>query len=428
MRRQLILVFVAISVMVALAFVVPLAFLVRSTAADRALDSARADAAAVVPVLVSDGSRIQIESAIGATDSGRDNRMTVLSRGWTIGVDAGMSDRLEEALNAGLSATGEVDGGSEVVTAVASGPGELSAVRVFVPNEALRSGQWKAWTALAAVAVFLVSISVVVADQLARSIVRPTQTLASAANRLGAGDLEARVEPAGPPELVELAGAFNDLGSQVSSMLTRERELVAELSHRLRTPLTKLRMRLDHVNNESLATELRSDLDDITVVVNDLIAEARSSLTTESVETCDAAAVLTDRVEFWAVLAEDQQRAWTFNRRIGSLPVAMQASALAAAVDVVVENVFAHTPEGTSLVVGCSREGGHARIWVGDAGDGFDGAALARGVSGNGSTGLGLDIPRSTADDVGGSFHVGQSDLGGSEIVLLLPLALDQSV
>ena len=113
------------------------------------------------------------------------------------------------------------------------------------------------------VAGVLVALSVAVADRLARSIVRPTQRLAVAAHRLGDGALDTRVEPDGPPELVELSSAFNSLGAQVSSMLERERELVAELSHRLRTPLTKLRMRLEQVGDVSLAEELRGDLDDV---------------------------------------------------------------------------------------------------------------------------------------------------------------------
>ncbi len=100
MRRQLITVFVAISVMVAVAFVIPLGFLVRSTAEDRAIDAARADAAAIVPALVSGSTREQIESAVGATPSGRAGRLTVMtSTGWTIGPEVEVSERLDAALS-----------------------------------------------------------------------------------------------------------------------------------------------------------------------------------------------------------------------------------------------------------------------------------------------------------------------------------------
>lgn len=421
MRRQLITVFVAISAMVAVAFVIPLGFLVRSTAEDRAIDAGRSDAAALVPALVSGSPRNQIESAAGATASGQEGRLTIVtSSGWTIGPDVQMSDRLDEALSSGVSAIGSVSGGVEVVTAVASGPGELSAIRVFVPNADLRRGQMAAWAALAAVAVTLIGLSVLVADRLARSIVRPTQELAAAAHRLGDGDLSSTVDPAGPPELIELSGAFNTLGSQVSSMLERERELVAELSHRLRTPLTKLRMRIDQVDDEALAEELRDDVSDVTQVLNALIKEARSSLGGIA-ESCDAAAVVTDRVEFWSVLAEDTERPWSFDAGASPLIVPVSAAALEAAVDVLIENVFAHTEDAVPFVVGFEGLKDRVRVWVGDAGPGVTPIARTRGISGNGSTGLGLDIAHSTAEAVGGSLTFGTSTLGGSEVSLLMP-------
>ncbi|MFT7648046.1 MAG: signal transduction histidine kinase [Candidatus Poriferisodalaceae bacterium] len=421
MRRQLVVVFVAISVMIAVAFVLPLGFLVRSTAEDRAIDAGRGDAAAIVPALVSGSPRAQVEAAVGATPSGRNGRLTVITPdGWTIGPEVVTSNRLAAALSNGTSSIGPVGGGVEVVTAVASGPGELSAIRVFVSNDDLRRGQWPAWAALAVVATALVGLSVLVADRLARSIVLPAQKLAAAAHRLGNGDLATRVEPEGPPELVELSGAFNRLGSKVTSMLDRERELVAELSHRLRTPLTKLRLRADQVSDDSLAEELRRDIADVTEVVNALIAEARSSLS-NGTESCDAAAVVTERVEFWSVLAEDTERPWSFSSGTSPLNVPVSRASLEAVLDVLIENVFAHTNEGVRFVVGFESLRETVRIWVGDAGGGVQGDALGRGVSGSGSTGLGLDIARSTAESAGGSLQVSESLLGGSEVSVVLP-------
>lgn len=422
MRSRLILVFLAVSTMVATAFVVPLGFLVRRTAEDRAIDAARVDAAAVVPALVSDGSTAQIESAVGATVSGQQGRMTVVSsQGWTVGPPIEPSPRVEAALASGASQIGEVDGGVEVVAAVATGPGELSAVRVLVPDDQLRSGQWRAWGVLAGVGVALIGISVVVADRLARSVVRPAQDLARAARRLGRGELSATVDPAGPGELAELGGAFNDLGAQVSSMLTRERELVAELSHRLRTPLTKLRMRLDLVDDPALAGELQSDVDDLTGVVNSIIAEARGTLVDGA--RCDLGEVVTERAQWWQALAEDQGRAWRFDPGPAGLVVPVGQTELSAAVDVLLENVLAHTPDGTALTIGFTGSPGAATVWVGDGGDGIDPAVVDRGASAGGSTGLGLDIARRTAEQAGGTLIVGTSELGGAQVTMTLPRA-----
>ena len=102
------------------------------------------------------------------------------------------------------------------------------------------------------------------------------------------------------------------------------------------------------------------------------------------------------------------------------VPVA--ESALEAVVDVLIENVFAHTPDGTRFAVGFERRGGDMRVWVSDAGAGFDLDALERGASGAGSTGLGLDIARSTAVGAGGSFSMEESALGGVEVSVVLPL------
>lgn len=418
------LVFLAVSLLVATAFVVPLGFLVQRTAEDRAIDAARADAAAVVPALVSDGSRAQVEAAIAVTTAGREGRMTVMtSQGWTIGPDADPSERVEAALTSGASEIGDVPGGVEVVAAVASGPGELSAVRVLVPNSELRAGQWRAWGTLAGVAAVLVGISVLVADRLARSVVRPTQDLASAARRLGDGDLDTTVVPAGPDELIDLGAAFNELGTRVSSMLEREREFVAELSHRLRTPLTKVRMRFDHVSDPELAAALRGDLDDVTAALSDVIREARSTLAGRPL--CDVGDVVIDRADFWSALAEDQGRPWRFDRTGGDASVAVARSELIAAVDVLLDNVFSHTPEGAPLAIGLRVVEGVAEVWVEDGGDGLDVDAEDQGQAAAQSTGLGLAIARRTVEDAGGSLHVGSSDLGGAKVLLSLPIVSD---
>jgi len=423
MRRWLVRVFAAVSVMIVLAFVAPLAVLIKTTAEDRAIDAARADALAVVPALVIEGTRAQIEAAVGATSSGRDGHMTVvLGTGQTIGV-AVESLRFEQALENGSSAIGDVVDGMEVVVAVSDGSGQLSAVRVFIPAADLRRGLWAAWSALGVVAALLTGISVVIADRLARTVVSPTVELARAAERLGSGDLEARVEPSGPPELVGLGASFNQLGDRFGQMLSHERELLAELSHRLRTPLTPLRMKIERVNDASLAADLRADVDELTRVVNSLIEEARRGAgRTIGITRCDAASVVADRVDFWSVLADDQQRAWRFDRSASVALVSVDESELGAAVDVLLENAFAHTQDDVGLDVSVKIVGREVLIVVGDAGVGFDSELVREGASGAGSTGLGLHIARRCAERAGGRMEVGRSELGGAQVALIFPL------
>ncbi len=423
MRRRLVLVFVAVSTLVALAFVVPLAFLVQRTAEDRAIDAARADAAAVVPALAGGGSDLAIEAAVAATTSGRLGLTTVVrSSGSVVGPSVGATDRVVAAVTTGTSSIGSTDGGTEVVVAVATGPGELSAVRVFIPQDELRRGRDRAWLALAIVGILLVAISVAVADRLARTIVQPTQRLAGAARRLGGGDLDVRVDPTGPEELLDLANAFNALGTRITGMLEHERELAAEMSHRLRTPLTRIRLRVEQMPDADAATELAADVEELTRVVSGLIEETRG-LAAPAARSCDLAEVVADRVGFWAVLAEDQGRPWVVVTIDGPLAVGVSKSDMGAALDVLLENVFRHTDEGVAIEIGTRSDGRIASVWVDDGGTGFDPAQAERGLSGAGSTGLGLDIARRTAESAGGTFEVGTSHLGGSRVWLRFPLS-----
>ena len=104
----------------------------------------------------------------------------------------------------------------------------------------------------------------------------------------------------------------------------------------------------------------------------------------------------------------------------GPLPVAVGRGDLRRCVDALLGNVFAHTPEGTR-VRGAARPaaGGGARLLVADAGPGRQpGPRPRRGVSGGGSTGLGLDIARRTAEEAGGGLALGRSPGGGLAVTV----------
>jgi signal transduction histidine kinase len=95
-----------------------------------------------------------------------------------------------------------------------------------------------------------------------------------------------------------------------------------------------------------------------------------------------------------------------------------------ATVDALIGNVFAHTPEGRGYAVALWRHDETVELAVDDAGAGIadPAAALARGVTRAGSTGLGLDIARRSAEAAGGSLAIERSPLGGARVRLLLPI------
>jgi signal transduction histidine kinase len=86
-------------------------------------------------------------------------------------------------------------------------------------------------------------------------------------------------------------------------------------------------------------------------------------------------------------------------------------------VDALIGNVFAHTDPGTSLGVAVGVDNERPWLEVTDEGPGFGSAHVAaRGVSGGGSTGLGLDIVRRTAESVGGSMLMNDRPGGGAVV------------
>jgi signal transduction histidine kinase len=156
--------------------------------------------------------------------------------------------------------------------------------------------------------------------------------------------------------------------------------------------------------------------------VTGLISQARHRRAVYADAACEATTSLRDRVAFWTVLAEDTGRTVTLDvAATGPLPVGVPADELAAALDALLGNVFAHTPDGTAFAITlASRSGGGALLTVADDGPGLSADQVRRGASRGGSTGLGLDIARRVAQSSGGRLDLATGPTGGARLTLEL--------
>jgi signal transduction histidine kinase len=220
-----------------------------------------------------------------------------------------------------------------------------------------------------------------------------------------------------------MATALNRLADRVGRLLASERDAVADLSHRLRTPVTALRLDTELIQEPEVAERLRGHITQLERTVDAIVHDARRPTRSDAAGSCDAAKVVRERVAFWSALAEEQERPLrTAVPEDRQLMARVNASDLADVVDVLLDNVFAHTDDGVPLEVWVvPRADGAVVLTVEDGGTGLPaGDIVSRGNSGAGSTGLGLDIARRTALASGGWLELGQSRLGGALVRVVL--------
>lgn len=423
MRRRIALLVVATTALVVVAFLVPLAVLARTVAFDRAVNDATVQAQALTSVVSTADPRVLELSVQQANAEGRFPVTVFRGDGTQFGAESARTPAVRLA-ERGRSLTVNTGGGVEVVVSVAETGGDQAVIRSAVSDAELARGVHRAWLLLAGLGVALSALSVLVADRMARGLVRPTRELAGVSNRLAGGELDARSGVESPREMREVSTALNRLAGRIRELLAEERERAADLSHRLRTPLMALRLDAEALADPAEARRITEHVDALQRAVTRIIDEAgeRSGAATDDVpEHCDAAAVVSERLAFWSVLAEDTDREVRADLAAGPLPVAVGEADLAACVDALLGNVFAHTEDGQGLSVALAAEGDGVRLVVEDEGPGFpaaDTGPLRRGASGSGSSGLGLDIVRRAAAESGGGVQLERAPGGGARVVV----------
>lgn len=426
MKRRLSLLVLAVTALVVVAFTVPLAALIQRDA-DAA---ARTDAEAVAQGVASHVVRLAVTEGVdslaanvpplpvgtGLVFPSGLTAGTVTVDGVTLAAEATTQQRAVSAYTAN---------GWELALPVLTRDGAV-VVTASVPNEDLRAGVTRAWTLLGALGLVLIGVSLALASRLGRSLTDSVAELGSAAHALAGGDLTTRVDVDDPPELAAVADAFNDMAPRLQALIAQEREEVADVSHRLRTPLARLRLQTERVTDEQLRLALADNLDRVDRAVDEIIAEARSRSEHVAAGITDLGSFIAERGAFWSVLAEEQGRPFDVNVSVPpGTAVPVSARDLTVALDTLLGNVFDHTEDGVAFALRCDHHGGEVVVTVEDAGPGFPPGIdpLARGVSGGGSTGLGLDIARRTAERAGGTLRTGSSRFGGASVQLVVPLS-----
>jgi signal transduction histidine kinase len=424
MRRRISLLVVATTSAVVVSFVIPLCLLVQTLAQDRAMAAADQEArnvAILVAGVRDDDQLAELVEGIDSRGTPTTGVLTTDGRQLGGGTDLAADPEVRRAL-AGEAFTVVDDDGGRVLLPVIVESG-TAVVRSQVGPGALRQGVAQAWTGIVGVGALLLVFAVAIAWQMGRRVSAPLRAVSQTAHRLREGDLGARADLVGPDETQELARALNGLAERITELLATERAAVGDLSHRLRTPVTALRLDAEAVPDPELAQRLQTHIGVLQRSIDAIVREARRPVRADLAAVCDARSTVSDRVEFWRPLAEDQDRHLGVDLPPGDVRVRLASQDLADLLDILIDNVFAHTQEGVGLHVALATEPGTVVLTVHDGGRGIRLSTLAGGAGRAGSTGLGLDIARRTAEGCGGSLTIGTGPDGGGRVDVRLPLA-----
>ena len=262
-------------------------------------------------------------------------------------------------------------------------------------------------------------------------LLRPIRQLSSAASRITGSDRTERIPVSGHDDVSELTRTVNDMLDRLDAALTGQRQLLDDVRHELKTPITIVRGHLELLDardpREVDATRALAldELDRMAGLVDDIESYAETQLAPPAHEPCDVAD-LTRAVFAKAQVLPGPQ--WVLAAE-ASATVAGDAARLTQAWLQLADNAAKYAPAGSTVRIGSSVEGGQVALWVEDEGPGIAAGSEARiferfgridtgrGIRGSG---LGLPIVRAIARSHGGDATV-QPAGSGSRFTMTIP-------
>ncbi len=275
-----------------------------------------------------------------------------------------------------------------------------------------------------------------------RSLTRPLGRLATAARAIAAHDLTQRVEPSGTAEVVEVGHAFNEMAASLEKAEELRRNLVTDVAHELRTPLSVLQGNLSGLLDGVFPLEMSevARLYDETRLLNRLVEDLRELTQAEAgqlhleVRSVDVASVVRSTVEAFSAAAAEHQVNLTAEAPADLPPARADSQRIAQVLRNLLTNALRHTPAGGEIRVAASSTPGWVEVSVSDTGEGLSPEEIPhvferfwRGDKSRaretGGSGLGLAIARRLIELQGGRIGVESQPGQGSRFWFRLPPA-----
>jgi signal transduction histidine kinase len=264
----------------------------------------------------------------------------------------------------------------------------------------------------------------VVLYAMTRTITRPLGDLAKAADAVGRGTTIEPLQERGARELKRATRAFNAMQERLNRYLDSRTRVLAAMSHDLRTPITRLRLRVESIEDEALRTRCVEDLDEMTRMVRGALSVFRGLNDEEPTVPVDVGALLQELQRRYSEVNADVAIEGQAAAAIPGKPLALKRC-----LGNLVDNALQYGEHATIAVTDSDDE---LTIRVLDDGPGIPAAELDRVFEpfyrlessrnrATGGTGLGLSIARDVAQAHGGSLTLANREGGGLEARLVLP-------
>lgn len=283
--------------------------------------------------------------------------------------------------------------------------------------------QIEQWRFPASIGLFVALIALIAWFSV-RLAIRPLQRMTAAAEAFGNDIRHPPIASDGPGEVRQAAVAFNRMQERVRKMMGERTQILAAVTHDLKTPLTRMRLRIENCSDAALREKLGNDLDAMQRLVDEGLALARSMESAESAVAVDLGALVSS-------IADDAADAGQPVRHVpsGSLLAVCQPNGLRRAIENLVDNALKYAGDAELSI---ARDGDRISIRIRDHGPGIPESHLQDVLTPfvrletsrsreSGGTGLGLAIANNLIAAQRGTLALANHPDGGLEAVITLP-------
>jgi signal transduction histidine kinase len=340
--------------------------------------------------------------------------------------------------------------GTVAVAVSLVGPGYFAEAMGHLPGDPMGAAMGEATraafgdavrNALVAATLIAIATAIIVSLAISARIAGPVARIVTAARRIAGGHYAERVPEAGEGEIRDLAATFNAMAGSLEATERRRLQLVGDVAHELRTPLSTLDGYLEGLEDGVVAPTdetwqlLRRETARLSRLVDELAelwrAEARQLPL--HIEPVDVSAICREIGERFAPLSDARRISLALDVPAGAMSALADRDRVAQIVSNYLSNAMRYSPEGSTVRLALRADPDRVVVWVSDEGPGLTSEQLASVFErfyrvdpsrsrALGGSGIGLAIVRALADAMGGRAWAESEGAGkGSRFLVALP-------